>query len=844
MQMPKRKGNFIWLKDQEIRHNAQFMTIHGAPLRRDDEGKNVWVLARGIVEIDEFKNSKLKITCDGKYRLWVNGKSMGYGPYRSNPTHQRLDVYNVEEHLKKGKNQIAVLIHVPGQDLAWYETVKSSCQTVFGDGGLYIEIETFNEGIKNVIYCDENWKIIQADAWNRNTPLAGWGQDFIEEFDANLMPNDWQNLGFDDANWPNAIIQIANGDEGAQARGWGQITPFPFLIETNTPPLTQVETFANNLLWAKKLAPKPELPIKERLYAEKLLDDDKEAFESAMGLVGGKSPAILKTDGENDLALLFSFSPYQVGRPFIEIDAKGGEIIEIALSESIPGDYGRGIKGDGLRNEGRLWVSHICRYKARKGVQRFDKFTPTGIGAMQIVIRNAKDGIEIKKLGLIATNYDAQFCGSFECSEPVLNKVWEIGRHTILMCAQDGWIDCPGRESRQWLGDGIVMFDMANLAFGPSIFPMHKEFLKQICEGQRQDGLARMVSPGDIRLNSITIPDYSFHWIIGLYNYWMASGDLETVEDSMQNIELCLKWFANYRDENGLIADVPEWHFIEWANIDRKGYSMAFNALYAGALNAASIMNKALGNTKKSKILDDEYNLVCYSLNQLHFNHSKNIYVDSVDDKSHAQGDRVSQHANALSILYNVAPKNIHDNVLNNIIDDSRLKLTDAPPIMANCDEFNENIDIVRANSFFAHFVYDAIAKAGKIDWVINDIIKLFGPMIATGTTTLWEAFEPIASLCHGFSATPLYQLSRHCLGIKAIDAGYKKFTFDLSHNQLLWAKGVIPTIHGDIIVSWKKNGERINVSIRHPLDCEFVLNQNAQYQMIKNENGFIELSF
>ena len=118
--------------------------------------------------------------------------------------------------------------------------------------------------------------------------------------------------------------------------------------------------------------------------------------------------------------------------------------------------------------------------------------------------------------------------------------------------------------------------------------------------------------------------------------------------------------------------------------------------------------------------------------------------------------------------------------------------------------------------------------------------------MIATGTTTLWEAFEPIASLCHGFSATPLYQLSRHCLGIKVIEAGYKKFTFDLSYNQLLWAKGTIPTIQGDIIVSWKKNGERINVSIRHPLDCEFVLNQNAQYQIIENENenGLIELSF
>jgi hypothetical protein len=552
--MPKRKGNFIWLSDQEIRHNAQFMTIHGAPLRREDEGKNRWILARGVVEIDHFENSKLKITCDGKYRLWINGNSIGYGPYRSNPMQQRLDVYDTENYFKKGKNLIAVLIHVPGQDLAWYETVKAVWQTVFGDGGLYVEVETFVAGKKTSIYCDENWKIINSDAWNSSTQLAGWGQDFIEDFNANLIPENWLDCDFDDKDWPKAVIQIANGDNDAMARGWGKVTPFPFLYETYTPPLTQKEILPNNVLWARELIPNPNLPIKERMYAEELGEVNIGIKNSIDKLLKNGTSAKVQTNLDNDIAILFSFSPYQVGRPFIEIDAKGGEIIEIAISESIPGDYGRGIKGDGLRNEGRLWVSHICRYKAKKGLQRFDKFTPTGIGAMQIVIRNAIEGIEIKKIGMIATNYDAKFEGSFECSEPVLNKIWEIGRHTILMCAQDGWIDCPGRESRQWLGDGIVMFDMANLAFGPSIFPMHKQFLTQICEGQRQDGLARMVSPGDIRLNSITIPDYSLHWIIGLYNYYIASGDLQLVEDSMPNIELCLKWFANYRDENGLIS--------------------------------------------------------------------------------------------------------------------------------------------------------------------------------------------------------------------------------------------------------------------------------------------------
>ena len=48
-----------------------------------------------------------------------------------------------------------------------------------------------------------------------------------------------------------------------------------------------------------------------------------------------------------------------------------------------------------------------------------------------------------------------------------------------------------------------------------------------------------------------------------------------------------------------------------------------------------------------------------------------------------------------------------------------------------------------------------------------------FGPMLARGATTLWESFEPTASLCHGFSASPTYQLSRRVLGVAPAAPGF-----------------------------------------------------------------------
>jgi hypothetical protein len=43
----RRRIPFVWLPTQRIDHSAGFATLRGAPLRREDEGTNRWILARG-----------------------------------------------------------------------------------------------------------------------------------------------------------------------------------------------------------------------------------------------------------------------------------------------------------------------------------------------------------------------------------------------------------------------------------------------------------------------------------------------------------------------------------------------------------------------------------------------------------------------------------------------------------------------------------------------------------------------------------------------------------------------------------------------------------------------------
>ena len=62
--------------------------------------------------------------------------------------------------------------------------------------------------------------------------------------------------------------------------------------------------------------------------------------------------------------------------------------------------------------------------------------------------------------------YPVTYPGSFESSDPLLNRIWETGAYTAHLCMQDGVWDASKRDRGRWMGDTDVSGRVIEDVFG------------------------------------------------------------------------------------------------------------------------------------------------------------------------------------------------------------------------------------------------------------------------------------------------------------------------------------------------------------------------------------------
>ena len=62
--------------------------------------------------------------------------------------------------------------------------------------------------------------------------------------------------------------------------------------------------------------------------------------------------------------------------------------------------------------------------------------------------------------------YPVTYAGSFESSDPLLNRIWETGAYTAHLCMQDGVWDASKRDRGRWMGDTDVSGRVIEDVFG------------------------------------------------------------------------------------------------------------------------------------------------------------------------------------------------------------------------------------------------------------------------------------------------------------------------------------------------------------------------------------------
>ena len=71
--------------------------------------------------------------------------------------------------------------------------------------------------------------------------------------------------------------------------------------------------------------------------------------------------------------------------------------------------------------------------------------------------------------------------------------------------------------------------------------------------------------------------------------------------------------------------------------------------------------------------------------------------------------------------------------------------------------------------------------------------------------------------MCHAFSATTTFDLTTETLGVTPLEPGFARFRVAPQPADLAWARGAVPSPHGDIQVAWERAGNGLSLTLSAP---------------------------
>jgi hypothetical protein len=716
-----------------------------------------------------------RVTADSRFVLYVNGAEVGRGPVRSVPERLAYQDIDLAPFLRAGTNVVAAFVRFYGRAMPWWMPATPSFQLGYGSFAF--------EAPAAGIVSDRSWKGRPA-TFQRPQDQATAAHPFRlppEKIDGIEVPVGWTEAEFDDSDWEPAT-ELASGRMPHQSR-------------VPAEPYTAPE--------AEELAPQTAIPVSLRQIGSRTLphdqgDDPIAAYHRTTDSDAGVS---------GDVMTIYDAGRVTIATPVLEVSGERGAIVDV-------------YAGEELRTDGMVEIrprEYALRYRPLGGgPERFEGFDPVGFRYLAAVARGEA---RLLSVGATERRYPREGSPSFSCDDERLNRLWAIGARTLDVCATDAFVDCPGREQRAWVGDAYVHSLLTFVT--AEDWRLVRRHLRIAAHSRRRDGLLAMVAAGDFTAGALTIPDYSLHWLRSLARYFEHSGDAGTVRELLPVAAGIVAAFERFRAADSLLRRMPGWVFVDWAMTERSDVVGAIDALYAAALDDYAALLAATGAGRSAAATARRLAERTRRAFELLWDEGRGIYVDAADASGPLR--RVSQQTNAMAIVGGCAPPERWQHILDYVLDERRLVVTPIDQIMgsgltgqwkdpAEYTSFDPETSVVAAQPFFAHFLHQAVAKAGRHD-LLRPLCLKWWPQVERGNTTLeefWDGPRGVVSRAHAWSATPTYDLTRHLLGVRALEPGYQRAEVRPHFGALQRLAGSVPTPHGPIEVDLTRDGGAI----------------------------------
>lgn len=354
----------------------------------------------------------------------------------------------------------------------------------------------------------------------------------------------------------------------------------------------------------------------------------------------------------------------------------------------------------------------------------------------------ADDSAEILEIGIIPTIYPIT---EKPCRlEGIEKQIYDVSVRTLRLCMHTHYEDCPWREQSLYTLDSRNQMLFGYYAFEETDFA--RENLVFMSKGKLPDGMLEITYPTEN--SNVAIPFFSVHLPVAVYEYIEHTNDLTIVPEVIDSMIGILKCLYSWRDGTGLITNQgkPYWNFYEWSdgNEGRKGFGM--EGTHDLLINCAFVHS--------CSCLEKICKMSGYTMPEFDTEAIKKAIVENF--------------LNRETGLYNNCLENEIYTVIGNTFA-MMIGLGTEQTLKALKGEYKD-AGVVPATLSMLAFVYDMILEHDKENgqaFVLEDITKNYTYMLSKGATSFWETikgeadFHNAGSLCHGWSAIPIYYYNR-----------------------------------------------------------------------------------
>ena len=373
-------------------------------------------------------------------------------------------------------------------------------------------------------------------------------------------------------------------------------------------------------------------------------------------------------------------------------------------------------------------------YVTAEGTQRYENY-PWRSGSKLII--EAEAGVTFTRLGYRASGFNGEQAGSFTSSDPGLDQLWQESLNTLAICMRDTYMDCPERERGPYMGDASNEIDAALYSYDQAGLDLTKKAILACVAWTGADGAIPSRAPS---VKPQEIPNQSLIFMTSVYHYWLHSGDRETAEAYCNAF---LNYLRLVEMENGLpVYRDGSWTWDDWG--DRIDTRLLQTGIYYYALNVTKSLADDLGITEGTEFLAERMDSMRENWRAVYYTEEGFKSPDSkyVDDR-----------ANAMLALSGLAGE-----------EDWPL-ITDV--IMST----------YQASPFIEKYVLEALCAMGRVDLALQRMRDRYAPMLKDEYDTLWETFDgETGTVNHGWTAAPLYILSKYAAGIRPTQAGFEAY--------------------------------------------------------------------